>query len=1184
MQSTDQPLKFPVAFGVSAAPALITTVPVASQIGVTDGAASMTTGFVPKNFQSRVSGGVPPRGKDFNGLMNQITQGLRSQQAGQMPQFDSVHATNIGGYPKGAVLQSADRTKIYISTSENNTTNPDTDLTYWLTLVGGTGSAINSAIIQLYQVTATATPPSVPSTTATYTFSSGNLTGINNGWTTSLPTSGGSYRWLTTTQVVGTGATATIATGNWATPAILAADGAPGAVGTPGATGATGATGPTGANGLNNAIVLLYQRASSAPAVPSSTTTYNFSTAVATGMNNGWTQAIPAGSLPLYATTASASSSATTTTIAGSSWAAPVVVTQNGVDGANGLNSATVFLYQQTSTNVAPSEPSTTTTYTFATGVATGFNNGWQQSLPTGGGPYNWIITASALGTGATDTIGAGEWSAVALLSTNGAPGATGPTGATGATGAAGTNGINNAVVFLYQRASTAPSVPSTATTYTFATGVATGFNNGWTQSIPTGTLPLYATTAAATGTGTTATITTGQWATPVVFVQNGADGAVGTNTATVFLYQRTTTSTPPAVPSATVTYTFATSVASGVNNGWTQTLPTTGGAYRWLTTATALGTGSTDTIGTGEWASPALIAQDGAAGATGSTGATGSPGANGANGLNNAVVYIFQRAASAPALPSATTTYTFASGALTGLNNGWSSSVPGGSTLPVWVSTATASSTGSTDTIGSGEWASPVTLAANGINTAIVFLYQNTTTNSAPAVPSSTSTYTFATGNLSGYNNGWTTSVPSGGGSYRWVTTASALGTDPTDTIASSEWSTPSLLAQDGAQGPTGATGANGATGSPGSSAQLLYLTFNAITFTYDGTGAANPSSQTITATANLQNVSGTISWAVALYNAAGTSLGYTGTVVDNTHCTLNNTQFGSAAYAIFTASLGGLSDTQTIVRVASGAAGANGSNGAPGSPGANGSNAIAITGVLSNDTTQLPADANGNVTSYVGASSQLYIYNNAIDDSSNWTFSQSPGTGITSSMSGSVCTVTAMSSSVDTSYVDITASRSGFSSVTKRFTLTKAKSAVLASNINQSIGTISLSSSTTPSTVQDNAGMHLHSDGHIWTRRGNSSSAYAQTTTLFDTTGSCSATYYVQYDLLTSSVSAGSPTVSGTGQKYQVTSSVNSSNCAVSVTNGAGTFTFAATIYDSTGANKLGAFNVSLTVDSSN
>lgn len=194
--------------------------------------------------------------------------------------------------------------------------------------------------------------------------------------------------------------------------------------------------------------------------------------------------------------------------------------------------------------------------------------------------------------------------------------------------------------------------------------------------------------------------------------------------------------------------------------------------------------------------------------GPTGATGATGAPGTPGAAGLNNAAVFIFQRATSAPATPSATATYTFATGAITGLNNGWSASVPAANGQPLWVSAATASSTGASDTIASGEWAAPVIQAqdgaagatgatgAAGTNTATLFLFQRNTTGSAPAVPSATVTYTFATGGAAGINNGWSQTMPADtGGPYLWVTTATALGTASTDTIATGEWATPRLI-----------------------------------------------------------------------------------------------------------------------------------------------------------------------------------------------------------------------------------------------------------------------------------------------------------------------------------------------------------------------------------------------------
>ncbi|KAK0332256.1 hypothetical protein LTR94_025642, partial [Friedmanniomyces endolithicus] len=117
----------------------------------------------------------------------------------------------------------------------------------------------------------------------------------------------------------------------------------------------------------------------------------------------------------------------------------------------------------------------------------------------------------------------------------------------------------------------------------------------------------------------------------------------------------------------------------------------------------------------------------------------------------------------------------------------------------------ATASSRDATDTIAPGEWAAPVQAFANGaaggsgLNNKSVFAYQRAT--SAPSAPSVNATYTFSTATLSGLNNGWSAAIPDGTG-ILWVTTASALSTSDTDTIAPGEWATVEKLAQDGAPG----------------------------------------------------------------------------------------------------------------------------------------------------------------------------------------------------------------------------------------------------------------------------------------------------------------------------------------------------------------------------------------------
>ncbi|TIW87308.1 MAG: hypothetical protein E5V52_04410 [Mesorhizobium sp.] len=50
MKLSALPAKFPVAWGASASPSYIRSIPLGSQIGIVNGAASLTDGFPPLNF------------------------------------------------------------------------------------------------------------------------------------------------------------------------------------------------------------------------------------------------------------------------------------------------------------------------------------------------------------------------------------------------------------------------------------------------------------------------------------------------------------------------------------------------------------------------------------------------------------------------------------------------------------------------------------------------------------------------------------------------------------------------------------------------------------------------------------------------------------------------------------------------------------------------------------------------------------------------------------------------------------------------------------------------------------------------------------------------------------------------------------------------------------------------------
>lgn len=112
------------------------TIPNASQIGITDGAASFTDGFPPKTFLPVAVGGVPPAGADFNGILNQVTNIQRWQSAGGVFTWDSAFSVAVGGYPNGARVLNAAGTDIWTSNVDNNLTNPDT---------GGAGWTLGSA-------------------------------------------------------------------------------------------------------------------------------------------------------------------------------------------------------------------------------------------------------------------------------------------------------------------------------------------------------------------------------------------------------------------------------------------------------------------------------------------------------------------------------------------------------------------------------------------------------------------------------------------------------------------------------------------------------------------------------------------------------------------------------------------------------------------------------------------------------------------------------------------------------------------------------------------------------------------------------------------------------------------------------------------------------------------------------
>lgn len=89
------------------------------------GQATMVDGFPAETMTPIASGGVPPSGQDVNGILYQLSQHQVWLNSGGMYAYNASHATNIGGYPIGAVLQSADGQSAWLNTVDGNMTDPD---------------------------------------------------------------------------------------------------------------------------------------------------------------------------------------------------------------------------------------------------------------------------------------------------------------------------------------------------------------------------------------------------------------------------------------------------------------------------------------------------------------------------------------------------------------------------------------------------------------------------------------------------------------------------------------------------------------------------------------------------------------------------------------------------------------------------------------------------------------------------------------------------------------------------------------------------------------------------------------------------------------------------------------------------------------------------------------------------
>lgn len=126
MSAITEPLKFSTPFAETG---LKNTIPATANNAT--GKAGFDKGFPERTMLPKASGGIPPSGMDFNGILFDVTAAIRYMQAGGKPTYDAAFAAAIGGYPSGAVLIGDDGVSVFQNAVAGNETDPNSGGAGW---------------------------------------------------------------------------------------------------------------------------------------------------------------------------------------------------------------------------------------------------------------------------------------------------------------------------------------------------------------------------------------------------------------------------------------------------------------------------------------------------------------------------------------------------------------------------------------------------------------------------------------------------------------------------------------------------------------------------------------------------------------------------------------------------------------------------------------------------------------------------------------------------------------------------------------------------------------------------------------------------------------------------------------------------------------------------------------------
>ena len=201
--------------------------------------------------------------------------------------------------------------------------------------------------------------------------------------------------------------------------------------------------------------------------------------------------------------------------------------------------------------------------------------------------------------------------------------------------------------------------------------------------------------------------------------------------------------------------------------------------------------------------------------------------------------------------------------------------------------------------------------------------------------------------------------------------------------------------------------------------------------TFKYNGEGKL-VSSSSIIVTASLTNAS-VKQWQYK--NASGSWVAYPNTSTTST-LTVKDTDavfVNDVALIKIVTDDSSVFDIHQITKLRDGAAGKD-----------------TYTCILSNDTQSIPCTSDGALygTSLNGCDTKITIYKGGDDDTTNWTITASPSSGVTGTYDSKTYTYKVTGITVDSGYVEFSCVKSGTSTITKRFSMNKDRAGAIGSD----------------------------------------------------------------------------------------------------------------------------------------